>query len=108
MNETIGTAFSGGTRQPPGAAAGANIARVLDNELDGARFDPLLVKAVVRAIGKAVESVVGRVDGMVGLQIIIFWQRSRQSSHELSYAFSELQMRPRTICSHTELHPHKC
>ncbi len=38
-----------GYRTPPGMTEGINIARTVANELDSARFDPLLVKAVAKS-----------------------------------------------------------
>ena len=65
LNEAIAAAFSGGSRQPPAAQEGMTAARVLINELDAARFDPLLVTNVAKAVGKALEAFVDRVEGMV-------------------------------------------
>jgi len=42
-----------------------NIARVITNELDSAKFDPLLVRTVARNGVKVLDSLVSRLDGMV-------------------------------------------
>jgi hypothetical protein len=65
MNEAVSAAVSGGLRSPPGATEGTSAARVLSNELDSARFDPLLVKSAANAFNKAVEMFVDRVDLIV-------------------------------------------
>ncbi|KAJ7078893.1 Golgi transport complex subunit 5-domain-containing protein [Mycena belliarum] len=64
LNETVAQAFSGGARSPPGMNEGINIARTVANELDSARFDPLLVKAVAKNVGTCLDMLVSRVDGL--------------------------------------------
>ena len=65
MNEAVAQAFSGGSRAPPGANEGNNIVRTVTNELDSARFDPLLVRAVAKNAATSLESVVAKADGLV-------------------------------------------
>lgn len=65
VNEVIAQAFSSGLRAPPGYNEGLNIGRAIVNELDSARFDPLLVKAVSTNIISSIEMFLSRVDGMV-------------------------------------------
>ncbi|KAL7424738.1 hypothetical protein Q5752_000422 [Cryptotrichosporon argae] len=48
---------------PPGASEGVAIARVVTNELDSARFDPLLVRNVARNAAKVLDGFAGRIDG---------------------------------------------
>jgi len=67
MNENIASAFSGGARSPPGAQDGLTAARVLSNELDAARFDPLLVKNVAKNLGKAIDMFVDRAETTVSI-----------------------------------------
>ncbi|KAJ7874696.1 Golgi transport complex subunit 5-domain-containing protein [Mycena olivaceomarginata] len=55
LNEAVAQAFSGGARSPPGMNEGVNIARTVANELDSARFDPLLIRA---------EMLLSRADGL--------------------------------------------
>ncbi|KAF9008002.1 Golgi transport complex subunit 5-domain-containing protein [Cyathus striatus] len=64
LNEAIGQMFSGGSRSPPGANEGANLARLILNELDSARFDPLLVKSVSKIAASSLDVLVSRVDGL--------------------------------------------
>lgn len=52
-------------RAPAGMAEGVTIARTVVNELDSARFDPLLVKAVAKNAATALELFLGRVDTLV-------------------------------------------
>ena len=61
----MGLAFTNGGRIPPGATEGTNSARTIANELDAARFDPLLVKAVARSTATCLDTILSRVDGMV-------------------------------------------
>lgn len=66
MSEAVAQAFSGGSRAPPGANEGNNIVRTVTNELDSARSDPLLVRAVAKNAATSLESVVTKADGLVG------------------------------------------
>lgn len=65
LNEAVATALQGGSRNPPGAADGLNATRAMINELDAARFDPLLVRNVARNVARAVEMFGSRIDGLV-------------------------------------------
>ncbi|KIY65678.1 hypothetical protein CYLTODRAFT_492125 [Cylindrobasidium torrendii FP15055 ss-10] len=65
LNEAVGQAFAGGARTPPGMTEGLNLARTLANELDSARFDPLLVKSVARNVLSTLDMVLTRVDNLV-------------------------------------------
>lgn len=70
MNEAVGSAYSGGVRSPPGSQDGLTTARVLSNELDAARFDPLLVKNVAKSAVKAIDNFIDRAEGLVGVSIL--------------------------------------
>ncbi|KAF8972928.1 Golgi transport complex subunit 5-domain-containing protein [Flammula alnicola] len=65
INEAVGQAFSGGTRIPPGASEGINVARIVVNELDAARFDPLLVRAVAKNTALCLDNVLGRLENLI-------------------------------------------
>lgn len=66
----MGLAISTGGRIPPGATEGTSVARTVANELDAARFDPLLVKAVAKSIATCLDNILSRVEGLVrGLQV---------------------------------------
>lgn len=65
LSEAVGQAFAGGPRSPPGLPEGVNIARVVANELDSAKFDPLLVRSVAQHVTSALEMLVSRADGIV-------------------------------------------
>lgn len=65
LNESVGQAMSGGARTPPDATEGIGIARTVANELDSAKFDPMLVKAVAKNVSTALEGLVGRMDVLV-------------------------------------------
>jgi hypothetical protein len=73
MTESINSAFSGGTRQPPGAKEGAAVARIMLNEMDSARFDPLLGRGMARLVVKALEATTTKVDGLVSFRKIWGW-----------------------------------
>ncbi|KAG8706104.1 hypothetical protein FRC12_007145 [Ceratobasidium sp. 428] len=62
LNEVIATAVR---QQPPGAPEGLAISRTIVNELDSARFDPLLVKSVAKNVATAIDMLVGRAEGLV-------------------------------------------
>lgn len=57
--------FSSARQTAPGASEGVNIARVIDNELDSARFDPLLVRTVAGNAGKVLTSLKNRIESNV-------------------------------------------
>lgn len=66
MNEAVAAALANVSRgSPPGAADGVAVARAYANELDAARFDPLLVRSVARVVGTAMDSLAARVEGYV-------------------------------------------
>lgn len=68
MNEAVSVALSqylSARGSPPGAGEGVTIARTITNELDSARFDPLLVRTVSRNAGKVLEGFISKIDGMV-------------------------------------------
>lgn len=65
MNEAVTQAFAGGSRAPPSANDAANVARSFTNELDSAKFDPLLVKAVARNVSVSLDHLVSKVEAMV-------------------------------------------
>lgn len=44
---------------------GLTAGRAMANELDSARFDPLLVKSVAKNVAKATDAYVARIDGLV-------------------------------------------
>ncbi|KAJ7039234.1 Golgi transport complex subunit 5-domain-containing protein [Mycena alexandri] len=65
LNEVVAQAFSGGARTPPGMNDGINIARTVANELDSARFDPLLVRSVAKNVGTSLDMLLSRLDGLI-------------------------------------------
>ncbi|KAG2153694.1 Golgi transport complex subunit 5-domain-containing protein [Suillus bovinus] len=65
LNEAISQAFAGGSRTPPGANEGVAIARAVMNELDSARFDPLLMLAVARNVGAALDGATMRAESLI-------------------------------------------
>ncbi|EIW82672.1 hypothetical protein CONPUDRAFT_100969 [Coniophora puteana RWD-64-598 SS2] len=65
VNEAVGTALAGGLRSPPGANEGIAVARAITNELDSARFDPLLLASVAKGVVTSVEMLITRVDALV-------------------------------------------
>lgn len=71
LTEAVGAAMSGGMRSPPGMAEGVTIARTVVNELDSARFDPLLVRAVAKNAATALDLFLGRIDTLVSCTRLI-------------------------------------
>ncbi|KAJ7188486.1 hypothetical protein C8R46DRAFT_1157508 [Mycena filopes] len=65
LNEVVAQAFSGGARTPPGMNDGVNIARTVANELDSARFDPLLVRSVAKNVGTSLDMLLSRLDALI-------------------------------------------
>jgi len=65
MNEAVGQAFQGGVRAPPSSSEGTNVARMIANELDAAKFDPLLVRSVARSAKSSLDMMLGRADGLI-------------------------------------------
>jgi len=49
----------------PSAGEGVNIARIITNELDSARFDPLLVRTVARNAAKVLQGLKSRIDNYI-------------------------------------------
>ena len=64
MNEAVSAAFAA-RGQTPGPGEGVTVARTITNELDSARFDPLLVRTVGRNAVRVLEGLISRVDGLV-------------------------------------------
>ena len=65
MNEAVGQAFQGGARAPPASSEGTNVARMIANELDTAKFDPLLVRSVARSAKSSLDMLLGLADGLI-------------------------------------------
>jgi hypothetical protein len=65
MNESVGQAFQGGVHAPPSSPEGTNVARLIANELDAAKFDPLLVRSVAHSAKASLDMLLGRADGLV-------------------------------------------
>jgi hypothetical protein len=76
LNEAVSQAFAGGSRAPPGANEGVAIARAVMNELDSARFDPLLMLAVARNVGAALDGATMRVEGLVSFLALNRYHRA--------------------------------
>lgn len=49
---------------------GINIARTIANELDSAKFDPLLVKSVAKYVVSALDMFLKRLEGMVRIMFL--------------------------------------
>jgi hypothetical protein len=63
LNEAVAQATR--TSTSPGLNEGVNIARVVVNELDSARFDPLLVRSIAKGAVSSLDGLVGRVENLV-------------------------------------------
>jgi hypothetical protein len=82
MNDAVSSAVSSylsARGNPPGPGEGVTIARTITNELDSARFDPLLVRTVARNTGKVLDGLIAKVDGMVSFAVSV-WSSSEPKS----------------------------
>ncbi|KAI6135695.1 Golgi transport complex subunit 5-domain-containing protein [Pisolithus thermaeus] len=68
LNEAVSQAFLAGTRVPPNANDGIAIARLITNELDSARFDPLLVRAVAKNVATTLDNVATKADALISTE----------------------------------------
>lgn len=81
MNDAVSSSFSVSsslsssfTSRPPTAPTaneGLATARAIVNELDAARFDPLLVKAIARGAARAIETYLTKATAIVS-QLLLF------------------------------------
>jgi hypothetical protein len=74
MTDIVNTSMSSylsGRGNPPGASEGVTIARTVTNELDSARFDPLLVRTVARNAVKVLDNLVNKIDGAVSPRVAV-------------------------------------
>ncbi|KAK4685489.1 conserved oligomeric Golgi complex subunit 5, partial [Tremellales sp. Uapishka_1] len=65
MTDVVNTALSqyvNARGKPPGATEGVSIARTITNDLDSARFDPLLVRTVARNAVKVLDGLISKID----------------------------------------------
>lgn len=68
LNEVVNTAVGSAARGTlSGMQEGVNIARVVANELDSAKFDPLLLRSVARNAAGILEGLAVRIEGLVSL-----------------------------------------
>ncbi|KAL0580334.1 hypothetical protein V5O48_001671 [Marasmius crinis-equi] len=65
LSEVVGQSFTGGSRSPPGFTEAVNITRTFANELDSARFDPLLVRSVAKNVSSSTDMVLTRTEALV-------------------------------------------
>ncbi|GAA6004235.1 hypothetical protein JCM10207_002497 [Rhodosporidiobolus poonsookiae] len=65
LSSSLASSFSARPPSVPTANEGISTARAIVNELDAARFDPLLVKAVAKGAARAVESFISRAEGLI-------------------------------------------
>jgi len=65
MTNSATSSYLSGRGNPPGAGEGVQIARTVTNELDSARFDPLLVRTVARNAVKVLDTLSTRIEGAV-------------------------------------------
>ncbi|KAI5123858.1 hypothetical protein M0805_005675 [Coniferiporia weirii] len=65
LNEVVAQSVAGGARSPPAMGEGISIARTASNELDAAKFDPLLIKAVAKNVQSSMELLLTRLDPLI-------------------------------------------
>lgn len=72
LNEVVAQAVAGGARTPPGMTEGVNVARIVANELDSAKFDPLLIVNVAKKAQASLETLLSRIEPLVSAKISMF------------------------------------
>ncbi|KAJ8077048.1 hypothetical protein PM082_001471 [Marasmius tenuissimus] len=65
LSEMVGQSFAGGSRTPPGLTEAVNVTRTFANELDSARFDPLLVRSVAKNVLASIDMILSRTEALV-------------------------------------------
>ncbi|KAF8894946.1 Golgi transport complex subunit 5-domain-containing protein [Gymnopilus junonius] len=65
INEALGQTLSNGARSAPGTNEGINVARIVTNELDAARFDPLLFRAVAKNTAACLDGILTKVEALI-------------------------------------------
>lgn len=65
ISSSLTSSFSSRPPAVPTANEGLTTARAIVNELDAARFDPLLAKAVAKGASRAVEAFIARAEALV-------------------------------------------
>lgn len=83
LNEVVAQSVAGGARSPPAMGEGLSIARTATNELDAAKFDPLLVKAVAKNVHSSLGLLLTRLDSLVS-QISVMYTVSESLSYSNS------------------------
>lgn len=74
VSSSLSSSFTSRPPTAPTANEGLATARAIVNELDAARFDPLLVKAIARGAARAVESYVAKATVLVSTFPNMIWQ----------------------------------
>lgn len=70
ITDVINASFNTNNRTPPAAKEGEQVSRVIANEMDSARFDPLLSRSMARVVVKALDAVREKVESMVNIMFI--------------------------------------
>lgn len=85
INDAVNSAINNyiSSKASLGPGEGVNIARVITNELDSAKFDPLLVRTVARNGVKVLDALVSRLDGMVSSQPAVSGKPDRSDCSRL-------------------------
>ncbi|TFK25504.1 hypothetical protein FA15DRAFT_639269 [Coprinopsis marcescibilis] len=65
LNDAVTQAFAGGSRSPPTINDASNVTRNVMNELDSAKFDPLLVRSVAKNASSCLDGMLVKVEAMV-------------------------------------------
>lgn len=70
ISSSLSASFTSRPPAVPGPNEGLSTARAVVNELDAARFDPLLVKAIAKGAARAVEMFVHKADQLVRFEVV--------------------------------------
>lgn len=74
MTEAVSSAlsqYSNSRGTAPGASDGVTVARIITNELDSAKFDPLLVRTVARNASRVLNNFISRIDNMASRSCVV-------------------------------------
>lgn len=100
INDAVGQSLSSNGKIAPGTAEGTNIARIVVNEIDAARFDPLLERALAKNAATCLENILSKLDGMVCVLLTVCWEKVKTTvlscrSREIGLRRPSLQFKPR-------------
>ena len=97
MTEAVSSAlsqYSNSRGTAPGASDGVTVARIITNELDSAKFDPLLVRTVARNASRVLNNFISRIDNMASRSCVVLICTLTEADRPRFYR----QLSHRSIC----------